>query len=73
MVSALDLQYGSLGFKSCSGHLLDFFFVVTQSQILSHACLIVANWMPFTSWDFLYCYVVFELFVSNYFSGGPVN
>ena len=37
VVSMLDLQSGSTGFESRSGHLLDLFLVV-RVQILGHAC-----------------------------------
>ena len=36
-------------------------------EILSHA------WLPPASWGIQSCYVVFDLFVSKYLSGVPVN
>ena len=35
--------------------------------------LAIANWLPPASWGYKSCYVVFELFVSKYLSGVPVN
>ena len=57
----------------------------SQVQILSCACKLLlllllllllnylANWLPPASWGFKSCYLVFELFVSKYLSGVPVN
>ena len=38
----------------------------SRAQILSHACKLIANWLPPASRDFKSCYVVFEYLFSKY-------
>ena len=69
MVNASDSQSGSPGFESRSGHLLD--LLSGRSEFKSSVTLV--NSQLVASWGFKSCYVVFELFVSKYSSGVPVN
>ena len=45
----------------------------SRVQILGHACKLISNWLPPTSWHFKSSNVLFTLFVFNYLSGIPVN
>ena len=45
----------------------------SRVQILGHACKLISNWLPPTSWHFQSSNVLFTLFVFNYLSGIPVN
>ena len=72
VVCASDPQSsGPSRFVSRSSQLLDLFSVVSSSN--PRPSLLIANWLPSVSWSFYPCYVIFELFVSNYWSGVPVN
>ena len=62
--------FGLPMFESRSGQFLDLFSVATSSNPRPR---LIANWLPPSSWGFLSCYVVFELFVSKYLSGVPIN
>ena len=72
VVRALDSQSGGPGFGSRSCHLLDLFgylefklsATLVNSQRVASSCKLSF---------FLSCYVIFELFVSKYLSGVPVN
>lgn len=58
-------QSGGTRFESCSVKFLDLVSVVSSSNPWQRFS--IANWLLPVSWDFQFCYAVFELFVSELF------
>ena len=71
VVSASDSQSCGPGFESRSGHLLDLCSVVPSSKF--SATLVNSQLVAFCQLGFLILLCLFELFVSKYLSGVPVN